>query len=100
MKYSVLVQPEAEEEMERAFQWLQTQTPQHAPLWYNRIIDAILSLEDLAGRCPLAREGSATPGEEVRQLLYGKLPHVYRILFSIRGDKVMVLHVRHAARDA
>jgi hypothetical protein len=31
-------------------------------------------------------------------LLYGDKPHVYRILFSIEGDIVFILHVRHGAR--
>ena len=34
----------------------------------------------------------------VRQLLYGRKPHVYRILFAVDGDLVQVLHVRHARR--
>ena len=34
----------------------------------------------------------------MRVLLYGKRQGTYRILFSIRGDAVHVLTVRHAAR--
>jgi plasmid stabilization system protein ParE len=98
MSYTVIVLKDAEREIEEAYQWLLKQTRQYAPLWYNGIIDAILSLEELAGRCPRAPENAETPHEEIRQLLYGKRPHLYRILFSIRDDKVMILHVRHAAR--
>lgn len=35
---------------------------------------------------------------EVRHLLYGRKPNVYRILFTIEGDTVHVLHIRHADR--
>ena len=35
---------------------------------------------------------------EVRHLLYGHLPHVYRILFTIEGGTVSVLHIRHGRR--
>ena len=98
MSYTVIVLPDAEHEMEVAYDWLASQTPQHAPLWYNGMIDAILSLEELPTRCPLAPENSASPDEEIRQLLYGNPQHSYRILFSIRGTRVLVLHVRHAAR--
>ena len=42
---------------------------------------------------PLAPESSRFPFE-VRQLLYGRKPHVYRILFTIEGDTVHVLHIR------
>jgi hypothetical protein len=34
----------------------------------------------------------------VRQLLYGRKPHVYRVLFTIEGDVVRVLHIRHGRR--
>jgi hypothetical protein len=32
-------------------------------------------------------------------MLYGKPPHLYRVLFIVRGDRVYVLHVRHGARQ-
>ena len=34
----------------------------------------------------------------MRQLLYGRKPHVYRILFTIEGDAVYVLRIRHGRR--
>ncbi len=38
---------------------------------------------------------NATSREQVRQLLYGGKPHVYRVLFKIRDDHVVsVIHVR------
>jgi hypothetical protein len=36
---------------------------------------------------------------EVRQLLYGRKPHVYRILFTIEGERVKILHIRHGRRE-
>ena len=36
---------------------------------------------------------------EVRQLFYGRRPHVYRILFTIRGGVVYVLHIVHGRRQ-
>ncbi|MGD0414539.1 MAG: hypothetical protein ABSA80_04235 [Terriglobales bacterium] len=36
---------------------------------------------------------------EVRHLLYGLAPHVYRILFTIEGETVHVLHIRHGRRQ-
>ena len=35
----------------------------------------------------------------MRQLLYGKRPHLYRILFTIDGDVVYVLRIRHGRRQ-
>jgi mRNA-degrading endonuclease RelE of RelBE toxin-antitoxin system len=37
----------------------------------------------------------------LRQLLYGRRPHVYRIIYEIdEGNRIVsVLHIRHGARD-
>jgi hypothetical protein len=56
-------------------------------------------LSQFRGRWPLARE-STRFDEEIRQLHYGKRPHVYRVLFIIRDKVVHVLDIRHGARDA
>lgn len=63
----------------------------------SRVDEAIASLATFPKRCPLAPETVSFPFE-VRQLLYGRKPHVYRILFTIEGDTVNVLHIRHGRR--
>jgi hypothetical protein len=35
---------------------------------------------------------------EMRQLIYGQKPHLYRILFTIEGETVQVLRIRHGRR--
>ena len=45
----------------------------------------------------LAPENVSVPFE-MRQLLYGRKPHVYRILFAIEGETVYVLRIRHGRR--
>jgi hypothetical protein len=47
--------------------------------------------------CSLAPESDYF-GREIRQLLYGKRQHKYRILFEIREQTVVVLRVRHGAQ--
>lgn len=37
-------------------------------------------------------------GRPVRELLVGRRPNVYRVLFLIVGDEVIVLRVRRAQR--
>jgi hypothetical protein len=37
---------------------------------------------------------------DVRQLLYGRKPHVHRILFTIDGEMVNILHIRHGRRKS
>lgn len=63
--------------------------------WYRGLKEAILSLEDYPNRCP------ATPEKkELRHLLYGTKPHVYRVIFRVleKQKQVDVLHIRHGAR--
>jgi plasmid stabilization system protein ParE len=65
--------------------------------WFRKLREEIASLSELPQRCPLAPENKEFPFE-VRQLLYGRKPHLYRVLFTIEGDTVVVLHIRHGRR--
>ena len=98
MTYRVELTGSAQADADAAYQWL-AERGFRAADWFNGLVDAVESLSQLPTRCRLARE-SAEFDEPVRQLLYGKSPHVYRVLFVIRSDVVYVVHVRHAARKA
>lgn len=97
MAYLVELSRTAEAEVLEAFVWKGERSASAANQWYNGMMTALASLEDNPKRCPLAPDNDAFP-EEVHQLLYGKRRDVYRILFSIRGVTVYVLHVRHGAQ--
>ena len=66
-----------------------------ARLWYQGLKQAILTLERLAHRCPRTPEN-----KQLRHLLCGRKPHVYRVIYRIveRTKRVEVLHIRHGAR--
>ena len=98
MKYRVELTQSAHSDADAAYKWLAAQTG-HATAWFDALMGAIESLAELPTRCPLARE-SGEFDEPVRQLLYRKSPHVYRVLFIVRSDVVYVLHIRHSARRA
>jgi plasmid stabilization system protein ParE len=66
--------------------------------WFVALQDAIASLAESPQRCPLAPENAAFPFE-VRHLLYGRRPNVYRILFTIEDQTVYILHIRHGRRQ-
>jgi len=61
--------------------------------------EAIETLSEMPARCALAPE-AAKLGVSLRQLLHGKHPSVYRIVFRVVEDvlEVHVLTVRHGAR--
>jgi plasmid stabilization system protein ParE len=98
MTYYVLIQPQAEAEIEAAYLWKRDNAPQAAARWFAGIVDAINALDQFPARCLLAPENEHFP-QEIRQLLYGPRHDVYRILFTIQNDTVYVLHVRHSAQQ-
>ena len=66
--------------------------------WFQGLHQAIATLADSPQRCALAPENAVFPFE-VRHLLYGRKPHVYRIIFTIEDNTVSVLHIRHERRE-
>lgn len=66
--------------------------------WFNGIIDAIRTLGESPGRCPLADEFPDL-GAEVRLLLYGGRNRRYKIYFAIHNETraIRVFHFRHWA---
>ena len=58
--------------------------------WFLALDNAFASLAEFPDRYPIAPENARFPFE-VRQLFYGRSPHVYRILFTISGNTVNVL---------
>lgn len=77
-----------------AYFWINEQSEGAALRWYEGLLKAFRSLEKNPLRCPLAPE-SVFFEEEIRQLIYGK----YRILFTVEGETVFVLRVRHSAQE-
>jgi len=98
MKYQLIIQPPALDDLDQAYQWLAERSPLNAARWFNRLVATLETLRTRPERCGLAPE-SEFVGEEIRQLLYGKRTGVYRVLFVIRQRQVRVLHIRHAARQ-
>ena len=73
-------------------------SPAFATRWQSAIEATILRLAAEADRYPEAYE-AADLGIDLREQLHGRRPHVYRILFTIDGDTVSILRIRHAAQD-
>lgn len=77
-----------------AYFWINEGSEGAALRWYEGLMKAFRSLERNPHRCPHAPE-SGFFEEEIRQLIYGK----YRILFTVEGETVFVLRVRHSAQE-
>jgi plasmid stabilization system protein ParE len=71
-----------------------------AAKWFNGLQDAIDGLATLPHRCPFALERNGKD-RELRQLLYGKKPHIYRVIYEVdeKQQMVKVFHIRYGARS-
>jgi plasmid stabilization system protein ParE len=99
MAFRVEITPEAKQDANAVLEWLHLQQAGEAGLrWFRGLNEAIESLSTFPKRCGLAPE-NASVQFEMRQLLYGGRPHLYRILFTIDGDVVYVLRIRHGRRQ-
>jgi plasmid stabilization system protein ParE len=99
MAFRVEVTSQAQHDLDDILEWLLLHDAMEAGLqWFEAMQEAIASLAELPRRCALAPENASVPFE-MRQLLYGRRPHVYRILFTIEGDVVYILRIRHGRRQ-
>lgn len=98
MSFDVQLTEMAAAEIRRGYSWLAERSLAAANRWRDSILAAVDSLAENPDRCPLAPEDEWYAGT-LRQLLHGKRRSVYRILFEMRNQVVVILRVRHAAQD-
>ncbi len=95
--YRLVMQPNARDELEAAYEWLRKRAPEAAVKWFNGFVDALEQLRTSPESFSLVADVREFP-YPIRELLYGKRQHKYRAFFTIVGDEVHVLHIRHGAR--
>jgi len=66
--------------------------------WLTKAHAGIAALANDAEQWPQAEEAHEV-NRDLRCRLFGRRRHVYRILFIIEGDNVIVHRIRHAAQD-
>src|SRR3954454_6271204 len=95
MSYSVSFTVRAQRDPAILFEIIHADDSAAAGKWYRGLKHAILRLEDSPNRCPQTAES-----QKLRHLLYGRKPHVYRVIFRVieKDKRVEVLHIRHGAR--
>ena len=95
MAYRVRLMPRAERDLADIYRRIEAHPSDAALSWYRGLRDAIRTLRDSPNRCP------ATPGDrDLRHLLWGNKPHIYRVIYRVleKQKQVEVLHIRHGAR--
>ena len=95
MAYVVNITSRAERDLGGLYGEIDAEYSDTAREWYLGLKQAILSLEQHPNRCPLTRRRG-----NLRHLLYGHKPHIYRVIYRVRErqKQVEVLHISHGRR--
>lgn len=89
----------AEVDLDEILAWLIKQQAGQAGLrWFEGLQAAISTLNEMPRRCPRLKDPRLD--FEVRQLFYGKTPHVFRILFRVMDETVYILRIRRGKQRA
>lgn len=96
MAYLVNIMPRAERDLEDIYSAVEAEQSDAAFRWFRGLERAVFTLEETPTRCPVTREDA-----HLRHLLYGKKPHIYRVIFAIDElhKTVQILTIRHGARQ-
>lgn len=99
MTYTVLTLRAAERDFNKMLEYIAARSKAGAAAWARAFDKALARLEVSAGSCPLAAENDCVDFE-VREILFRtRRGLIYRILFTIRENKVFILHVRGPGQD-
>jgi toxin ParE1/3/4 len=100
MAYRVELTTRAGRDLADLYERIQADDSGRANRWFNTLERSIDSLGHLPRRCPAAPEARRAK-RNLRQLLHGRKPHVYRIIYEVdeHGKTVQVLTIRHGAME-
>ena len=99
MKFSVVTLRAAERDFNRVLEYVAAHSKAGAEAWARAFDKALAYLEEKADSCPLAAENEYVDFE-VREILFRtRRGLIYRILFTIQGTSVTILHVRGPGQD-
>ena len=90
MKRTIIIRPEAEQDIREAYSWYETQMSGLGANFLLRIDAALSSVQRNPRQYPLIHQ-------EVRRCLVRSFP--YGILFLVEDKRIIVLAVFHAKRD-
>ena len=99
MKYNIVIADTAKSDIRSTVEWWsKNRSSEQAEQWYNKITPAIDTLNVNPELCPLSPETELVP-TGLRQLHFGvSKKTTHRIVFTIDGNNVVIMRVRHVAR--
>lgn len=101
MTYSVVITRVAKRDLFQTIAWWsEHRSAEQAEKWYGKIVPAIDTLSEQPDRCPVSPETDLLP-TGIRQLHFGSGRRAtHRIVFTIIGQQVRVLRIRHTAQQS
>ena len=92
-KYQIITARIVKSDLNEIWNYVANDSPQQASKFINKIEKKLNSLKTMPERCPTIPENELL-GTKFRHLIIGN----YRVIFSIRGDKIVILRIIHGAR--
>ncbi len=93
-EFHVVVFRQAKLDGQSIYDWIFERSPQGAEAWAQAYIEALESLTTHPLRCGLAPENEDHEVEIRQRIFRTRYGNPYRLLFTIAGKEVQVLHVR------
>jgi plasmid stabilization system protein ParE len=97
MKHEVVLLRLARLDLAEAYERARSLAPAAADRWLDRLRDRLRTLETDPARFPLAFEHRRVR-LEVREMLFGRRPNVFRVVFLVHRKQVLVLRIRRGQR--
>lgn len=99
MKFTVITLRAAERDCNGILHYLATRSKTGAAAWARAFDKALAHLEEHADACPLAAENDHVDFEVRETLFKTRRGLVYRVLFTVRENTAIILHVRGPGQD-
>lgn len=88
MAYLIKIMPRAERDLEGIYAAIDAESSEAALRWFRSLERAVFTLDENPRRCPVTPES-----KDLRHLLYGNKPHVYRIIYRIVEPRKEVVNI-------
>jgi toxin ParE1/3/4 len=97
MAYRIEISRAAEADLDRIYGYIGAAHSDPAFTWFLGLRAAIRALASAPRSCPVTHEDP-----QVRHLIYGNKPHLYRVLYEIDDptQTLNIIHIRHGRRRA
>jgi plasmid stabilization system protein ParE len=99
MAFSVDFTRKADRDVEDQLAWWRRLGRAAPDRWHARFLAKVIATLEADPHQFLPADEAADLGIDLRVMLYGRQRQVYRVLFTVEGDRVIVHRVRHAAQD-